>query len=240
MPICTTCHFLALLLCCSSFLPSPVSLPSWAAELTAHLAPAHRAHSERGGRSIVTNTAHSSYIKRIRHGCKQTINAAYSHIFTQRMCRNTVESNLNIRPLRERSRASRLKCLSRALSLFLCLFLEVEGQNLATDNVSVVEGETATISCRVKNNDDSVIQLLNPNRQTIYFKDVRRKCGRLGRGVSIGVWKCNGGERNLWFPITKQPHGPTVIHNTGAVWLSVFGFHTTFLFSGNILIPLVV
>uniref|UniRef100_A0A3Q2SS92 Cell adhesion molecule 1b n=1 Tax=Fundulus heteroclitus TaxID=8078 RepID=A0A3Q2SS92_FUNHE len=46
-------------------------------------------------------------------------------------------------------------------------------QNLATDNVSVIEGETATISCRVKNNDDSVIQLLNPNRQTIYFRDVR-------------------------------------------------------------------
>uniref|UniRef100_A0A8C3FT92 Cell adhesion molecule 1 n=2 Tax=Chrysemys picta bellii TaxID=8478 RepID=A0A8C3FT92_CHRPI len=31
----------------------------------------------------------------------------------------------------------------------------------------------ATISCRVKNSDDSVIQLLNPNRQTIYFKDFR-------------------------------------------------------------------
>ncbi|XP_028321087.1 cell adhesion molecule 1b isoform X3 [Gouania willdenowi] len=51
--------------------------------------------------------------------------------------------------------------------------LTVEGQNLATDNVSVIEGEMATISCRVKDNDDSVIQLLNPNRQTIYFKDVR-------------------------------------------------------------------
>ncbi|XP_061537777.1 cell adhesion molecule 1b isoform X1 [Phycodurus eques] len=51
--------------------------------------------------------------------------------------------------------------------------ITVEGQNLVTDNVSVVEGEMATISCRVKNNDDSVIQLLNPNRQTIYFKDVR-------------------------------------------------------------------
>lgn len=49
----------------------------------------------------------------------------------------------------------------------------VQSQNLISDNVSVVEGETATISCRVKNNDDSVIQLLNPNRQTIYFKDVR-------------------------------------------------------------------
>ncbi|KAI5620802.1 cell adhesion molecule 1b precursor, partial [Silurus asotus] len=48
-----------------------------------------------------------------------------------------------------------------------------QGQNLVTANVSVVEGETAIISCRVKNNDDSVIQLLNPNRQTIYFRDVR-------------------------------------------------------------------
>ncbi|RVE64996.1 hypothetical protein OJAV_G00131240 [Oryzias javanicus] len=51
--------------------------------------------------------------------------------------------------------------------------MTVDSQNLATDNVSVIEGETATISCRVKNNDDSVIQLLNPNRQTIYFRDVR-------------------------------------------------------------------
>lgn len=51
----------------------------------------------------------------------------------------------------------------------------VQSQNLVADNVSVVEGETAIISCRVKNNDDSVIQLLNPNRQTIYFRDVRRE-----------------------------------------------------------------
>uniref|UniRef100_A0AAY4ABM3 Cell adhesion molecule 1 n=1 Tax=Denticeps clupeoides TaxID=299321 RepID=A0AAY4ABM3_9TELE len=49
----------------------------------------------------------------------------------------------------------------------------VQSQNLVTDNVSVVEGETATISCRIKNNDDSVIQLLNPNRQTIYFREFR-------------------------------------------------------------------
>uniref|UniRef100_A0A8C7L7U6 Cell adhesion molecule 1a n=1 Tax=Oncorhynchus kisutch TaxID=8019 RepID=A0A8C7L7U6_ONCKI len=49
----------------------------------------------------------------------------------------------------------------------------VDSQNLVTDNVAVVEGEVAVISCRVKNNDDSVIQLLNPNRQTIYFRDVR-------------------------------------------------------------------
>lgn len=41
--------------------------------------------------------------------------------------------------------------------------------------MTVVEGDVATISCRVKNSDDSVIQLLNPNRQTIYFRDFRRK-----------------------------------------------------------------
>ncbi|KAK7171674.1 hypothetical protein R3I93_004085 [Phoxinus phoxinus] len=51
--------------------------------------------------------------------------------------------------------------------------ISAQGQNLVTNNVSVVEGEMAIISCRVKNNDDSVIQLLNPNRQTIYFRDVR-------------------------------------------------------------------
>ncbi|XP_026780412.1 cell adhesion molecule 1b isoform X2 [Pangasianodon hypophthalmus] len=67
---------------------------------------------------------------------------------------------------------------SLSLSLFTWLILtaflrQAQGQNLVTANVSVIEGETATISCRVKNNDDSVIQLLNPNRQTIYFRDVR-------------------------------------------------------------------
>ncbi|XP_060744126.1 cell adhesion molecule 1b isoform X2 [Tachysurus vachellii] len=74
---------------------------------------------------------------------------------------------------------------SLSLTLFTCLVLTAflregatqiitaQGQNLVTANVSVIEGETATISCRVKNNDDSVIQLLNPNRQTIYFRDVR-------------------------------------------------------------------
>ncbi|XP_058483210.1 cell adhesion molecule 1a isoform X3 [Solea solea] len=74
-------------------------------------------------------------------------------------------------------------CGSLATILFLFFFqaalhkgaaqYPVVSQNLVTDNVSVVEGETAIISCRVKNNDDSVIQLLNPNRQTIYFKDLR-------------------------------------------------------------------
>ncbi|XP_077962965.1 cell adhesion molecule 1 isoform X8 [Gasterosteus aculeatus] len=60
-----------------------------------------------------------------------------------------------------------------SLYVFHAALLKVVSLNLVTDNVSVVEGEMAIISCRVKNNDDSVIQLLNPNRQTIYFRDVR-------------------------------------------------------------------
>lgn len=50
------------------------------------------------GRSIVTNIAHGSYIKRIRHGCKQTIYMAYSHIFTLCMCWHAVPlvGNINI------------------------------------------------------------------------------------------------------------------------------------------------
>uniref|UniRef100_A0AAX7UW41 Cell adhesion molecule 1 n=1 Tax=Astatotilapia calliptera TaxID=8154 RepID=A0AAX7UW41_ASTCA len=68
---------------------------------------------------------------------------------------------------------------SGSLATILFLFMssaalhKVVSQNLVTDNVTVVEGEMAIISCRVKNNDDSVIQLLNPNRQTIYFRDMR-------------------------------------------------------------------
>ncbi|KAM6907504.1 cell adhesion molecule 1 isoform 4-T4 [Xenentodon cancila] len=66
---------------------------------------------------------------------------------------------------------------SLATILFLFVFQaalhKVVSQNLVTDDVLVVEGDTAIISCRVKNNDDSVIQLLNPNRQTIYFRDMR-------------------------------------------------------------------
>lgn len=46
---------------------------------------------------------------------------------------------------------------------------------MVTEDVTVVEGEVATISCKVRNSDDSVIQLLNPNRQTIYFRDFRRE-----------------------------------------------------------------
>ncbi|KAM9519727.1 cell adhesion molecule 1 isoform 9-T9 [Guaruba guarouba] len=66
------------------------------------------------------------------------------------------------------------QCQSRERKMALqCACERGDGQNLVTEDVTVVEGDVATISCRVKNSDDSVIQLLNPNRQTIYFRDFR-------------------------------------------------------------------
>ncbi len=113
-------------------------------------------------------------------------------------------------------------CTSVALYCKSCmcfLWLTVQGQNLVTYNVSVAEGETAIISCRVKNNDDSVIQLLNPNRQTIYFRDVRRKqywllfhvysrkCRNLPKACIVFC-------RTFRFYAPKWPCNPMQIHNS--------------------------
>lgn len=79
-----------------------------------------------------------------------------------------------------------------------------DGQNLVTEDVTVVEGEVATISCRVKNSDDSVIQLLNPNRQTIYFRDFRREFRASGQpfDLTIGgrIWEAQDVSLTLWLP----------------------------------------
>uniref|UniRef100_A0A8C5MIX4 Cell adhesion molecule 1 n=1 Tax=Leptobrachium leishanense TaxID=445787 RepID=A0A8C5MIX4_9ANUR len=79
-----------------------------------------------------------------------------------------------LQPGRSSSLHGSLENFALSDSFFEHLQSSGERQNLVTENVTVVEGEVAIISCRVKkNNDDSVIQLLNPNRQTIYFRDFR-------------------------------------------------------------------
>ncbi|KAJ4923691.1 hypothetical protein JOQ06_013970 [Pogonophryne albipinna] len=86
-----------------------------------------------------------------------------------------------------------------------CRTVSLVSQNLVTDNVSVVEGEMAIISCRVKNNDDSVIQLLNPNRQTIYFRDMRRK-----PKVELTYDKMYTVTSRLTFTVSKEDDGVPV------------------------------
>ncbi|XP_038023435.1 cell adhesion molecule 1 isoform X11 [Anas platyrhynchos] len=87
--------------------------------------------------------------------------------------RNVVTNQQDTR-LQQRQRASKNEQELNGKFLHFVRFDEFrDGQNLVTEDVTVVEGDVATISCRVKNSDDSVIQLLNPNRQTIYFRDFR-------------------------------------------------------------------
>lgn len=77
LPICATCHLLTVFLCLFLFIPFSLypcgqqSLqPIWHWLTRPTL-------SE--GRSIVTNAAHGSYIKRIKYGCCQTLYRPYKH-----------------------------------------------------------------------------------------------------------------------------------------------------------------
>uniref|UniRef100_A0A8I3RTJ9 Cell adhesion molecule 1 n=1 Tax=Canis lupus familiaris TaxID=9615 RepID=A0A8I3RTJ9_CANLF len=85
-----------------------------------------------------------------------------------------------------------------------------DGQNLFTKDVTVIEGEVATISCQVNKSDDSVIQLLNPNRQTIYFRDFRRKVFFQSLSINLNILESNISRcsffppRNLMIDIQKD------------------------------------
>nr|XP_028582734.1 cell adhesion molecule 2 isoform X1 [Podarcis muralis] len=46
-----------------------------------------------------------------------------------------------------------------------------QGQFPLTQNVTVIEGETATLTCRVDQNDNTSLQWSNPAQQTLYFDD---------------------------------------------------------------------
>ncbi|XP_032304296.1 cell adhesion molecule 2 isoform X3 [Coturnix japonica] len=65
--------------------------------------------------------------------------------------------------------------------LFLCILITVaatknkargsQGQFPLTQNVTVVEGGTANLTCRVDQNDNTSLQWSNPAQQTLYFDD---------------------------------------------------------------------
>lgn len=58
------------------------------------------------------------------------------------------------------------KCLSLSLSLARC-------QAVQAENVTVLEGGTAQISCRLQNYDGSIVVIQNPRRQTLFFNGTR-------------------------------------------------------------------
>ncbi|XP_059576603.1 cell adhesion molecule 2 isoform X3 [Alligator mississippiensis] len=59
-------------------------------------------------------------------------------------------------------------------SLFFCFLQKCkgsQGQFPLTQNVTVVEGGTANLTCRVDQNDNTSLQWSNPAQQTLYFDD---------------------------------------------------------------------
>lgn len=50
-----------------------------------------------------------------------------------------------------------------------------QGQFPLTQNVTVVEGGTANLTCRVDQNDNTSLQWSNPVQQTLYFDDKKGK-----------------------------------------------------------------
>uniref|UniRef100_A0A8C1S1U4 Cell adhesion molecule 4 n=1 Tax=Cyprinus carpio TaxID=7962 RepID=A0A8C1S1U4_CYPCA len=69
-------------------------------------------------------------------------------------------------------RPSRWKREVSALTL-LPLFLSARGQAVQAENVTVLEGGTAQISCRLQNYDGSIVVIQNPRRQTLFFNGTR-------------------------------------------------------------------
>uniref|UniRef100_A0A8C1R921 Cell adhesion molecule 4 n=2 Tax=Cyprinus carpio TaxID=7962 RepID=A0A8C1R921_CYPCA len=74
-------------------------------------------------------------------------------------------------------RGQRSLLLSSTPSLLLrslvLLSLCTRGQAVQAENVTVLEGGTAQISCRLQNYDGSIVVIQNPRRQTLFFNGTR-------------------------------------------------------------------
>ncbi|XP_060726820.1 cell adhesion molecule 4 isoform X2 [Tachysurus vachellii] len=57
--------------------------------------------------------------------------------------------------------------------LLLSFLYTARGQAVQAENVTVLEGGTAHISCRLQNYDGSIVVIQNPRRQTLFFNGTR-------------------------------------------------------------------
>lgn len=62
---------------------------------------------------------------------------------------------------------------------FLSLSLSAQSQAVQAENVTVLEGGTAQISCRLQNYDGSIVVIQNPRRQTLFFNGTRGEHSKL-------------------------------------------------------------
>ncbi|XP_048010175.1 cell adhesion molecule 4 isoform X2 [Chanodichthys erythropterus] len=64
-------------------------------------------------------------------------------------------------------------CAALSLLLLLSYSYTARGQAVQAENVTVLEGGTAQISCRLQNYDGSIVVIQNPRRQTLFFNGTR-------------------------------------------------------------------
>lgn len=72
----------------------------------------------------------------------------------------------------------------------LLFFPSARCQAVQAENVTVLEGGTAQISCRLQNYDGSIVVIQNPRRQTLFFNGTRGVC--VYEGVFVDVCVCTG------------------------------------------------
>lgn len=64
-------------------------------------------------------------------------------------------------------------CVPLAILTVACLVRTAHCQAVQAENVTVLEGGTAQISCRLQNYDGSIVVIQNPRRQTLFFNGTR-------------------------------------------------------------------
>ncbi|XP_015230601.1 PREDICTED: cell adhesion molecule 4 isoform X1 [Cyprinodon variegatus] len=64
-------------------------------------------------------------------------------------------------------------CVPLAIVVAACLVNTARCQAVQAENVTVLEGGTAQISCRLQNYDGSIVVIQNPRRQTLFFNGTR-------------------------------------------------------------------
>ncbi|XP_029927616.1 cell adhesion molecule 4 isoform X2 [Myripristis murdjan] len=64
-------------------------------------------------------------------------------------------------------------CVPLTIITIACLVRTARCQAVQAENVTVLEGGTAQISCRLQNYDGSIVVIQNPRRQTLFFNGTR-------------------------------------------------------------------
>uniref|UniRef100_A0A3Q1FWW9 Cell adhesion molecule 4 n=1 Tax=Acanthochromis polyacanthus TaxID=80966 RepID=A0A3Q1FWW9_9TELE len=64
-------------------------------------------------------------------------------------------------------------CVPLTIITVACLVNTAHCQAVQAENVTVLEGGTAQISCRLQNYDGSIVVIQNPRRQTLFFNGTR-------------------------------------------------------------------